>query len=176
MKCKQARTLISRKIDGELSDAERRSLEQHTATCDECRVYYAELVDACVILQAHLNLTVSEAFDARVLGVLSSDRVEDTPSDFRMLPDVLIDFFRPAWRQVAGAAAISLLLIGMILVKAAPMMINPSMFIPQDRISLDRAYELTLPTSPSDQESKPENSGKKKSEGTNKWLDAAHIS
>lgn len=142
MKCKRAHILISAGMDGEIGEADRRALELHMESCPECRAYHAELADTLGVLRSHLNLTAHEAFDEKILDSLTPIHASDT----RTTADALIDFFRPAWRQVAGSIAVSLLLAGMILVKAAPIMMHPSTYMPEARM-MNPAQGLVDPIS-----------------------------
>jgi len=107
MECRQARSLLSDFIDRELASEVASSVERHLSSCDHCREHLEELRRSREALRSHLSLTASEGFDARVLHAV--DQVESLAPQ-RSLPDMLIDFMRPGWRQVTASVVAALVL------------------------------------------------------------------
>ena len=110
MKCKHARSLLSSYLDGEVSAKAADSIRAHLSSCDGCRAYMEDMTASRDALRSCLDLSASACFDARVLVAVSA-RPAVRPSFI----DVLIDFMRPGWRQVAMSGVGALVLAYMIL-------------------------------------------------------------
>ena len=104
--CEDIRELLSARIDGELSDAESRTLDEHLDACPACRQELAETERVWRRLDVLGDVKVPAGLADRTLArVLSAERHPATP--FRR--------FRWAYRLATAAAILLVLAVGSLL-------------------------------------------------------------
>jgi len=106
--CEDIRELLSARIDGELSEAESRTLDEHLSSCPACRQELAELERVWRGLDVLGDVTVPPGLEGRIMGrVLSGLRRPDARS-WRV---------RWAYPLATAAAMLAALGVGVLLVR-----------------------------------------------------------
>jgi anti-sigma factor RsiW len=77
MTCAEASQQLSAYLDGELSPAVRRALEEHVASCPSCSQLLASLRGASLALRSLPPIEVGTDFRRRVLAGVDAERLED---------------------------------------------------------------------------------------------------
>lgn len=104
MRCEDAALLLSARLDGELSEAEERELNDHLAQCPACRALAEDLASLHASLSYLEDEPAPEGFAARVM-----ERVRAETSEKKTIPL----FKRPQVRAIAGLAACAVLCVGL---------------------------------------------------------------
>lgn len=104
MTCEQYTTLLSQRMDGELSPAQAKELEAHLAVCPLCRALAEELSALTASLRDLDELEAPEGF---VDNVMARVRAESAG------PKVIPFFRRPQVKAMAGLAACAVLCVGL---------------------------------------------------------------
>lgn len=93
--CQEYEALISAFLDGELSEAERREIAEHLASCPACRQYFDGLAAMHDAFGQVEEAPVPEGFSARVMA-----RVREMPQEekTKIIP-------LPSWKRWAALAA-----------------------------------------------------------------------
>jgi len=96
MDCRDFKKLISRELDSEISDSDRKALGRHLETCIECRDFKAALART---FSVHRGLRDVEAPPSIVPAVITAVACEEPVRSV------------PWWRRIAVPAAAALVLI-----------------------------------------------------------------
>ena len=106
MKCRQIQDRLEAFVENDLSEAERKAVEDHLRGCADCHKQWMQAKEVLEALQA---LPLKECPAHIVREVLKRTRTE--PSVMGDLRSFLSPLFRPVWRPVVGLALIVALLL-----------------------------------------------------------------
>lgn len=104
MKCEKAEELLSPYIEDELSIEEKKAVESHLETCENCSFLFSSIEETMESLTEFPELNVSESLLDRIYAIPSKKR------RFKFSFDFLL---RPSFQPILAAATILLTIISL---------------------------------------------------------------
>lgn len=104
MKCKTVEELLSPYIEDELSIEEKKAVEKHIETCENCSFLFSSMGETLESLTEFPELSVSENLLDRIYAIPSKKRRYNFSFDF---------LFRPSFQPILAAATILLTIISL---------------------------------------------------------------
>lgn len=103
MTCDEYLELLSARLDGVLTEAEERALEEHQAGCPDCRAAGAQLAALQPAFDELEDIPAPEGFAQGVMDRIHAEESKNVPPLFK----------RPQFRAIAGLAACAVLAVGL---------------------------------------------------------------
>lgn len=104
MKCKTVEELLSPYIEDELSIEEKKAVEKHIETCENCSLLFSSMGETLESLTEFPELSVSENLLDRIYAIPSKKRRYNFSFDF---------LFRPSFQPILAAVTILLTIISL---------------------------------------------------------------
>ncbi|MBS7527321.1 DUF4349 domain-containing protein [Fusibacter paucivorans] len=119
--CDQYKTLMNAYIDGDITEAQIKELEQHVAHCESCMIEFEELKYVKTLLDEEVLMPLPNDFDERLHQRLleAAATVERKEENETIGASVMGKIKKLGWKSRALGGVAAVLIIGVVVVKTA---------------------------------------------------------